>query len=306
MGPAIIVVGSINLDMVIQTPRAPEAGETIVGRTLSYVPGGKGANQAVAAARLGGQVTMIGRVGDDPFSRPMCENLTSNGVAASHVRATAETSTGVAVILLEDNGENRIVLAQGANGALRPEDVDAAADVFQGAACILLQNEVPLETTVRAARLGREAGALVVWSPAPAPESLPPELPSLVDLVLPNETEAAMLSGVAGSPGSMAEGLLQKGFRTALITLGSRGSLWAGEDEHFETPAIEVEVVDTTAAGDTFAGAVAVALAEGMPPREAVRFASVAAGLSVTRLGAQNGMPSREQVESRLASEPGC
>lgn len=301
---SIVVVGSINLDIVARVETAPRGGETLKGRSVDYVPGGKGANQAVAAARLGAPVRMVARVGDDPFGPAMRENLSSNGVDVSAVAVTPDTPTGVAVITVEASGQNRIIIVAGANGALTPDDVDAAGDVFAGARYVLLQNEVNPSVTVRAAQRARAAGAKVVWNPAPAPEAVPPGLIGIVDVLVPNESEAARLAGDAVTDEATAieaaRELRASGFRTVVVTLGSAGALWSGSDGVFTVPAFPVQAVDTTAAGDTFVAALAVGLSEGMPPRDAMRFASAAGALAVTRLGAQAGIPTRAEVEELL------
>jgi ribokinase len=301
---SIVVVGSINLDIVTRVETAPRGGETLRGQSVDYVPGGKGANQAVAAARLGAAVRMVARVGDDPFGPAMRENLSVNGVDVSAVAATSGTPTGVAVITVEASGQNRIIIVAGANGALTPDDVDAAGDAFAGASYVLLQNEVSPAVTVRAAQRARAAGAKVVWNPAPAPDAVPPGLIGTVDILVPNESEAERLSGepVRDETSALeaARELRASGFRTVVITLGSAGALWSGADGVFRVPAFPVNVVDTTAAGDTFVAGLAVGLSEGMPPRDAMRFASASAALAVTRLGAQAGIPTRAEVEALL------
>lgn len=301
MRPKVVVVGSVNMDIVLRTPRLPAPGETITGRSLAYAPGGKGANQAVAAARLGADVAMVARAGDDAAGASMRENLVANGVNAEHVTVTAGAPQGIAVIIVDDAGQNSIVLAAGSNGLLSAEDVDRAAPIFQGARVCLLQNEVSLEATRRAARCAKAAGALVVWNPAPAPDEVPPGLAESVDVIAPNESEAERLTGLsvrnADEARAAAEALRAKGFGAAVVTMGENGAFWCGPDLAFHTPARRVEVVDTTAAGDTFLGALAVALAEDQRPEAAVEFASAAAAFAVTRLGAQDGMPTRKMLE---------
>lgn len=300
----IVVVGSVNLDMTLQTERAPEAGETVRARSLVYAPGGKGANQAVAAARLGGAVRMISRVGDDAAGASCLRNLADNGVDTTAVRPAPDTPQGLAVIILEQGGENRIVIAEGSNAALSPADVEAARPVFEGAAAVLLQNEVSLETTRAAARAARAAGAAVIWNPAPAPKDLPDDLADGLDILLVNEGEAAALAGLPTGSGRdaerAAEALRGRGCRVVVVTLGRDGALWMDANGPVRVPGVPAEVVDTTGAGDTFAGALAVALSEGMAAREALRFANAAAALSVARAGAQGGMPTREEM-SRAA-----
>jgi ribokinase len=301
----IIVVGSANMDLVVRTPHAPGPGETVQGRSLTYMPGGKGANQAVAAARLGAPTRMIARVGDDSLGEPVRKNLAENGVDVSHVSVAHRTPQGLAIIVVDDQGQNRIVLAAGSNGALLPEDVDAASDVFTPGALVLLQNEVRLDTTIRAAQAATAAGAMVLWNPAPAPDGFPEELLGCVDVLLPNESEAERLTGIEVRDDlgvrRAAAALLGKGFPHVVVTLGERGALWFSREGVIHVPAFVVDVVDTTAAGDTFAAALAVGLAEGMEPADAMRFASGASALAVTKLGAQPGMPSRAQLDAFLA-----
>ncbi|HEY3412346.1 MAG TPA: ribokinase [Armatimonadota bacterium] len=305
MTPNVVVVGSANMDLVVRAQRAPWPGETVQGRSLDYLPGGKGANQAVAAARLGARTHMVCRVGDDSLGEPVRRNLADNGVDVSRVRIAAGAPQGLAIIIVDDEGQNRIVLAAGSNGMLVPDDIDWAAAVFSPDSLVLLQNEIRLETTIRAAQVAKAAGATVLWNPAPAPDSLPDEMIGCVDVLLPNESEAESLTGIAvhDSPGAhrAAAAIVAKGIPNVVITLGERGALWFNEDEVFELPSFPVSVVDTTAAGDTFAGALAVALAEGRESRDAVRFACGASALAVTKLGAQPGIPTRAQLEAFLA-----
>lgn len=300
----IVVVGSANMDIVVRTPHAPSAGETVLGRSLDYLPGGKGANQAVAAARLGAQALMIARVGDDSLGEPVRRNLVENGVDVSHVSVAPGHPQGLALILVDDAGQNRIVVAAGSNAALLPADVDAAKSVFSPESLVLLQNEVRLETTIRAAQAARDAGSTVLWNPAPAPDGLPDEMLGCVDVLMPNESEAECLTAIAvkDSAGARraAAALVSKGIPNVVITLGERGALWCNREETFEVPAFPVQVVDTTAAGDTFAAALAVALSEGLDSHAAMRFACGASALAVTRLGAQSGIPTRAQLDAFL------
>ena len=305
MTARITVVGSANMDLVLRAPRIPVPGETLTGRSLQYVPGGKGANQAVASARLGAESRIVARVGDDPFAPNLRRNFLNAGVGVDHLLDTPGTPTGIAVIIVDDSGQNSIVLAAGANGVLSPDDVTASRDSLLSADYVLLQNEVPIETTLRAALSARSLGVKTVWNPAPAPEVVPPELARAVDIIIPNETEASTLTGIPvddeDGARRAADALRKMGFGSAVITLGSRGALWFGPDTVFLCPAFQVEVVDTTAAGDTFCGALCLALAEGNKPEEAVRFACGAAALAVTKLGAQAGIPTRAELEAFLA-----
>lgn len=306
MPPRIIVVGSINLDLVLRVPRVPIAGETLAGRSLEYVPGGKGANQAVAASRLGAHVAMVARVGEDASAAAMLRNLAENGVDVELV-TPAPAPQGLAVILVDDEGRNAIVLAEGSNGHLRPEDLERAAPAFTGADVALLQNEVRPEATLAAARAAKRAGATVIWNPAPAPDDPSDAMPGVVDIIAPNEHEAEHLTGIAAddpkAAARAAAALRRKGYPISIVTLGAAGAVWASETEMLHQPAYPVEVVDTTAAGDTFLGAIAVALAEHRPPRDAIRFAAAAAALAVTKPGAQPGIPARAEVDALANGE---
>jgi ribokinase len=299
----VCVVGSLNMDLVVKTPRLPQVGETLTGAEFGTFPGGKGANQAVAAARLGAAVTMIGCVGADAFGVQQLSGLRREGIDVARVRTEPGAATGVAFITVDAAGQNMIVVAPGANMRLRPEDVVAAARVIAAARVVLLQLEVPMDAVVRAARLGREAGAIVCLDPAPA-ALLPDDLWPLIDVINPNETEARVLTGLPVTSISeaerAAEALLQKGASAAVIKLGERGSVYVSTTGRAHVPAIPVKALDTTAAGDAFAAALGVALGEGQALPDAVRFATHAAALKVTRMGAQS-MPTRAEVEEAMA-----
>lgn len=306
VGELITVVGSLNMDFVVQVEALPRPGQTVLGRRFTTVPGGKGANQACAAGRLGGRVRMVGRVGEDVFGRQLVASLAEAGVDASGIAVTPGTPTGVALIPVETGGQNQIVVAPGANARLTPEDVEHALGDAPGA-FLLLQLESPPETVERAAALGAASGAVVVLDPAPA-RAIPDALLSCVTCLTPNETEAAFLLGWAdgrvalADAGQAARALLAHGPRSVVLKLGASGA-WledASGGRHF--PAPEVEAVDTTAAGDCFNGALAVALAEGMPLPEAIGFANAAAAISVTRHGAQASLPNRAEVETARRS----
>ncbi len=300
----IVVIGSLNMDFVVQMPRLPERGQTLCGEGFQMLPGGKGANQACAAGRLGGRVRMLGRVGADIFGEQLRLSLQSAGVDAGMVLATEGTATGVALIFVESGGQNMIVIAAGANGKLSPEDLLSAQAAF-APGLLLLQLETPLETVAAAAALGKSRGMTVLLDPAPA-QALRRNLLEHVDLLTPNETEALALLGRPGrdlplaEAGKIARELLLLGPRSVILKLGSKGAWWTDgvRDRHF--PAIPVQAIDATAAGDTFNGALAVALAEGKAMEEAIPFANAAAALSVTRLGAQASIPDREETERLL------
>lgn len=305
MNSKIAVVGSLNMDLVARAARIPQPGETILGGALQYHPGGKGANQAVAAARLGGTVRMVGRVGQDAFAQPLLMNLAAVGIDHTYVVATPDVATGVALIVVDDTGQNSIVVTAGANTLLSPADVDAAESIIADAAVLLLQLEIPLNAVKRAAEIAHHHGVQVILNPAPA-QKLPDELLSLVDILIPNEIETSLLTGLAVSTRAEAEAaaraLRQPGIETVIITLGKQGALLAQADASIIIPAFDVQAVDTTAAGDAFVGSLAVALAEGRSLEDAVRRGNAAGALSVTRPGAQPSLPTRDALEALLAA----
>ena len=302
----IAVVGSLNMDLVVRSPRIPLPGETIIGHALHTLPGGKGANQAVAAARLGAQVVMVGRVGQDAFAGPLLDNLAANRVDATWVTQDQDAATGVALIVVDDAGQNSIVVASGANMRLSPEQVTAARAAIASAQVLLLQLESPLESVLRAAQLAHSHGVTVILNPAPA-RPLPPELLALVDVLIPNESETALLTGLPvdslGEATKAAQALLAAGPSTVVLTLGDRGALLAQAEDVQYFPAFAVTPVDTTAAGDAFVSGLAVALAEGRSLAEAVRWGNAAGALATTHLGAQPSLPDRQAVLALLASE---
>jgi len=304
MTASIAVVGSLNTDLVVRSPRIPRPGETILGGELHTVPGGKGANQAVAAARLGARVSMIGRVGQDTFAAPILENLAADGIDHAFVQQDGEFATGVALIVVDDNGENSIVVSSGANMHLSPADVEAAEAAITAADLLVLQLEVPLETVIRAAELARAHGVKVVLNPAPA-QPLPASLLSMIDVLVPNETEAALLTdlptGAQAGAAEAVEALLGSGVGTVILTLGARGALPARQGKMQIVPAFDVEPVDTTAAGDAFVAGLSVALAEGRELYEAVRWGNAAGALAATKLGAQTSLPTRQALERLLS-----
>jgi len=307
MSHKIVVVGSLNMDLVAYTSRLPEMGETILGQDFQTFPGGKGANQAVAAARLGASVSMIGKVGQDSFGEILIDNLRNNGVNTEHILKDPQNPTGTAVITVDAEGRNTIVVISGSNYQLSPQDVERCRQVIASADVLLLQLETPIETVLRAAQLARESGVKVLLNPAPAQE-LPDALYTLVDVLIPNETEAALLTGFpVANPQqavSAAETLLQKGVKNVLVTLGKQGSLWVDASGSRVTPSFEVSAVDSTAAGDAFIGGLGSALAQQTSIEDALRWGSAAGALAVTRKGAQSSLPSETELKAFLAEHP--
>jgi ribokinase len=303
--PQIVVVGSSNTDMVVQVPHIPAPGETVLGGQFVMVPGGKGANQAVAAARLGAQVTFIARLGQDAFAEASLQNFVAAAIDTSFIVRDAEAASGVALIFVDTGGENAIAVAPGANARLSPEDVDPAEEAIARADVLLLQLEMPIATVEHAIAVAKRHARRVVLNPAPA-QPVSDGLLSQVDILTPNETEAAMLLGdsAAGLAGitPTAEALLAKGVGAVIVTLGKEGAFVVEPGGSYHVPGKRVTAVDTTAAGDTFSAALAVAWAEGRELRAAVEWANAAAALSVTRRGAQSSLPTRAELEAFLAS----
>jgi len=302
----IVVVGSLNMDLVIRTPRAPGAGETVRGYGFRTIPGGKGANQAAAVGRLGGAVSMIGRVGSDEFGERLVASLGQQGVDTGHVKVDSAAPTGVAVITVEDSGENRIIVSPGANGRVCTEDIDEAKDLLAEAKVIVLQFEVPLEVVEYAIEKATEYPAKVILNPAPAAQ-VSDEFLSRVDCLVPNETETRILTGIEvvdlATAGRAGKDLLSRGVRQVVITLGEKGALWLTQGSTMHIPAIKVRPVDTTAAGDAFVGGLAVGMVRGLVMEDAVRYGGCAGALTVMKLGAQTSLPSADQVGALFAGD---
>lgn len=301
--PSIVVLGSINMDLIGAAPRLPSPGETVLGGDFSTAPGGKGANQAVAAARMGASVRMVGRVGTDSFGPALLDNLRACAVDVRAVMEDPGAASGVAMILLDASRQNRILVASGANMCCDDTQVAAVASALEGADALMLQCEIPADTSLKAARIAREMGVQVVWDPAPA-DAFPPEAYAIVDVLTPNQIEAALLTGIevtdAASAESAARALVQRGVRAVVVKMGEHGAFYLSDGDSGHVPPFEVEAVDTVAAGDAFGAAMTCALAEGRPVGEAVRSGAAAGALAVTRPGAQDAMPTRAEVDALL------
>ena len=299
--PKVVVVGSFNMDLVVKAGRRPQTGETLMGEEFGMFIGGKGSNQAIAAARLGADVTMIGRLGADLFGDTLMASHAEAGIHTDYVIRDTEVGTGVASILIDANGDNSIVLVPQANMRLTVTDIERASESIAAADVLLLQLEVPIDASRRAAEIAKSNGAAVVLNPAPAQE-LPDDFLAQVDILTPNEVETESLSGVRVSTATDAERaakvLLDKGLSAVILTLGERGALLLTPDLTQQVPAYSVEVVDTTAAGDAFCGALATALAREDNLVDAVAFANAAGALAVTVLGAAPSMPTAAQVNA--------
>lgn len=295
----ILVIGSSNTDMVIKTEHLPAPGETILGGNFFMNAGGKGANQAVAAARLGGDVCFIAKVGNDVFGKQAIELFAKENISTEYIFIDNESPSGVALITVDAKGENCIAVAQGANGNLSVDDIKKVTHLIEQAGIILVQLEIPIETIEYIATIAKHYNKQLVLNPAPAC-MLPDELLSKVSIITPNETEAAMLSGIEinniEDAKLAAEKLHEKGIEIIIITLGSEGALLYQNDQHILVPVDKVVAVDTTAAGDIFNGALAVSISEKRPVEDAIKFANNAAAISVTRLGAQASAPYRSEL----------
>lgn len=303
---SIVIFGSINMDLVARTPRLPEPGETLTGHMFHTFPGGKGANQAVACARLGVPTRMVGRVGGDVFGGVLRDGLRANGVDNAHIAIDPDVASGVAMIAVDDAAENNIIVIPGANGTVGEADLARLETALGDASLLLMQLEIPMDAVVTAAGLASEKSVTVVLDPAPA-KPLPPGLYSLVDVLTPNETEAANLVDFAihneEDAASAAQVLLERGVKCAIIKMGSQGAYAADSESGHFYRAILVEAIDSVAAGDAFNSALAVALSEGKSFDKAMLWGLAGGALAVTKEGAQPSMPDREALMALLAAQ---
>ena len=303
--PRIVVVGSSNTDMVVKAERIPVPGETVTGGQFVMAAGGKGANQAVAAARLGAEVTLLAKLGQDIFGDQAVEGYQKEGIVTDLILRDPDNATGVALIMVDEAGENLIAVASGANHALKPEDVELAADRIRAADAVMLQLETPMETVEFTAKLAAEAGVPVVLDPAPA-APLADSLLAQVAYLTPNESEAERLTGIRvedeASARAAAKKLLDSGARNVIVTLGRKGAVVSTPDQASLVPGCQVDALDSTAAGDAFNGGLAAALARGLALEDAVRQANLVGALSVTKMGAQPSLPTEEELR-RFAEE---
>jgi len=301
--PKICVVGSSMIDLISKVPRLPKLGETLVGRSFHLGYGGKGANQAVMAAKLGAQVTMVNKVGRDVFGEGTLKNYQEQGIDTTYVMFDDSRFSGVAPIFVDDNAQNFIVIVPGANSGLSPADVQSARQVILDSDILICQLEVPMETTLEAFRVAKSGNVRTILNPAPA-APIPDELLQLADIFAPNETETELLTdlpvGTLGEAEAAARKLLSRGTKTVILTLGERGALLVDVDTVENVPAVKVDAVDPTGAGDAFVGSLAVYLGEGLPLQDAIRRANAVAALSVTRIGTQVSFPKRAEADDFL------
>ncbi len=295
----ITVIGSLNMDLVVQVKKMPKVGQTVMGSNFKEIPGGKGANQAVAMGRLGAKVNMIGKVGTDGFGQSLLSALEKDKINIAYIGQEDNTSTGVALINVNEEGNNSIVVAPGANYKLNKEDIDASLDAIKGSKIVVLQLEIPLETVKYALEKSKELGKYTILNPAPAVK-LEDEIIKNIDLLTPNETELEILSGVEIKKEedlfTAAKALMKKGIKELIVTLGEKGALYINREKMKSYKAYNVKAVDTTAAGDSFTGAIATALMNDKNIDEAIDFASKVGALSVTKEGAQSSLPYLEEV----------
>lgn len=306
---SILVIGSINMDVICRTPTLPQAGQTVLGEDLRYMPGGKGANQAVAAARLGSDVNLVGRVGTDEFGETLLAGLKRSGVNTRHVHRTPRVPSGCAMIMVDRRGENAIAVSPGANARVTPADVDAAMPLISGAAAVVLQLEIPLPTVRHAISLCRRLGKFTILDPAPVPMEKLSKMFFQVDVLTPNEVEARALLGrraqnIGNSPRKLAAALLEKGPGAVVLKLGAQGAIRLEEGEAAEhVKAFEVDCIDSTGAGDAFTGALSAGHAQFASLEDSVRFANAAGALCCTKAGAQPAMPNLREVVRLMKSQ---
>lgn len=301
---SVIVFGSLNMDLVARTPKLPRPGETLLGHSFATVPGGKGANQAVAVARLGITTEFVGRVGDDAFGKTLVRGLQTDRVRCGHIQVDASTHSGIAMIAVDDASENNIIVIPGANSKMDETDVEHLRSILPQAKVLLLQLEIPLPIVLSAAKAAKQAGVMVILDPAPARSDLPAELYPLVDIITPNQVEASQLVGWAidneASVIQAAKALQQRGVPTVIIKRGKEGAIALTPTDTLKIPAFPVKAVDTVAAGDAFNGGLAASLAEGLSFQDAAILASAVAALSVSQSGAQASLPTREALNAFL------
>lgn len=300
----ILVIGSLNIDCVVHVDHTPITGETILCSRMNMVPGGKGANQACAAGKLGADVTFLGTIGNDSYGEFQKKSLVAAGVDISHLIERKNSSTGLAFITVDKNGDNSIVVIQGANATLTKEDIEQNTDLIEESDIVIFQLEIPIETVIYGAHKAKELGKLVILDPAPVPEHFPEELYRYVDIIKPNETELGMLTGTVVTENNLeraAACLRDRGVRNVIVTLGENGVYVDSEEEgKMRIPAVKVHAVDTTAAGDSFTAALAIKLSEGKNLREAVTFGNYVSSIVVTRQGAQSSIPTMEEVQEYI------
>lgn len=300
----VLIVGSLNMDLVVQTGNMPAIGETVLGKSLRYIPGGKGANQAYAAGNLGADVIMLGCVGADEFGKIQKEELSKAGVNTEHMKIASANGTGTAIVNLDAKGNNSIVVIQGANLECDVSYLMKKEELIRECDYILLQMEIPCESIYYAIEKAHTYGKVVILNPAPAPDAIPDKILAMIDYLTPNETELLKLAGMEGMDQetlvAAAEKLIHKGVGKVIATLGDKGALMVSQEGNTLFPAEKVKAVDTTAAGDCFNGALLVALSEGKRDEEAIWFANTAASLAVTKMGAFTSIPKREEVESKV------
>lgn len=297
----IAVVGSLNMDVVIETPHMPECGETISGKNVTMVPGGKGANQAYAVGKLGGDVTMIGAVGMDASGKALIDNLKSVNVNVSGIRQLDNSVTGQAFITVDDNGDNAIIIIAGSNGLVTKKLIDENAEIIRESDIVIMQLEIPLDVVEYVKEFAIREGKTVIVDPAPAVSNIPDKFWKGIDYIKPNETELAILTGLKmETRGELAQGarvMIEKGVKNVIVTLGGEGCLLVTEEKEEFFPSYKVKAIDTTAAGDSFTAAFALALSQGADYKEAIRLGQKVSSIAVTRKGAQTSIPSMEEVQ---------